>query len=152
MMISLELAISNLQPTNYQQSQACRVCIKFASITTVIEVRDGFGGKCLYLNLSLQELQEVYRQYACALFIEKESARYFTLLSLQNVKVDDKVICDPIHFFNDFRELKFHCQFSINVKAYKPTTLTNTQPIIIKSNGKDLLKKPPLPKPSLRTL
>lgn len=64
-------------------------------------------------------MQNFFHLYACGLFIEKNQGRYFCILNLQKLAISDKVICQEILFFNDLREVKFKCQFSMTTTAFK---------------------------------
>lgn len=102
-MISLEIAISNFKSINYQEEPITSLTLKFGEISTSIALQGGAGGKCLYLSLSAEELQDLYLNYACGLFILSRSGKFFSLLSLEKLKVEDKIICNEIPFFNDLR-------------------------------------------------
>lgn len=58
-----------MHPTNYHEDSFDEVSFKFGSINTTLPVLDGFAGKTLYLEISSEEMQEVYRLYACGLFL-----------------------------------------------------------------------------------
>jgi hypothetical protein len=108
-MISLEIAISNFKSYNYQEEPINEVTLKFGEISAVLNLSAGEGGKCLYLNLAPEELQDIYLNYACGLFIMNRTGKYFSLLSFERLRIEDKIICNEISFFNDLREAKYHC-------------------------------------------
>jgi hypothetical protein len=64
-------------------------------------------------------MQNIFHLYACGLYLETSQGRYFSLLDLQKVNISEKIICHEICFFNDLRETKFKCQFSMTTTAFK---------------------------------
>lgn len=37
------------------------------------------------------------------------SGKFFSLLSLERMRIEDKIICNEIVFYNDLREVKYQC-------------------------------------------
>jgi hypothetical protein len=42
------------------------------------------------------------------------------------MRLDDKIICNEIVFFNDLREVKYHCEFSLVAKGFKNPRIADT--------------------------
>jgi hypothetical protein len=56
-MISLEIAISSLTPTHHTHNTPGPLSLKFGSINTSLSLTEGHGGKCLYLDLTPEDIQ-----------------------------------------------------------------------------------------------
>ena len=57
--------------------------------------------------------------FACGLFLQTTSGKYFSLLSLEQLSASHQLLCEPVTLCNDLREVKYTCEFSFVPSEYK---------------------------------